>query len=150
MTTAYEIVRISRDKTEQTIATVLTLQEIDCIVESPQYVGTWLNDTRKLLRYGLGEIHVRKVKLRPQVADHAFTEHDGQMTVLLNIRYGIGLDWIRITNSYIAGYNLSRTRELWRVTNLVNLRIHLDKDLAYVCIQLYDKLLDSCQLEGAM
>lgn len=62
----YEIIHKLKDGTESVIGEVKNPAYIRHYVETPQYPGTWISDTRKLLRFGRGEIYI-KTKEEPPV-----------------------------------------------------------------------------------
>jgi hypothetical protein len=150
MNIVYELVHVKRDKSEQLITTVTDLNDINFYTESSRYHGTWLNETRKMLRYGMGELQVRKIVKHPTIAGHAFTVFNGQDVCLLNIKHDANLHWIAISEDCITGYDLTKRIVLWKVTNFAKLTLHTNKDIAYGCMQLYDQLLDMYGLKGAM
>lgn len=150
MRTVYEIVRIYPNKAEEVIQTVESIDRVPSHVETPQFVGTWINDSRKILRYGRGEIRIRKQVLRPTIVGKATIEINEQPAYLLNIKYGEGLDWIVIEQSYIAGYDVTRKNELWRATKFSKLPTLIDKELAYQCMVEYDTLVDTHHLVGML
>lgn len=58
MRTVYDIVHILPDKSEQLIQTVDKKVDIRLFADSAKYKGTWVSDTRKILRYRKGEIRI--------------------------------------------------------------------------------------------
>lgn len=60
MQTVYEIVHVLPDKSERIVKTVTELDEVRLITEVTQFAGTWINDTRKILRYRRGELQIRE------------------------------------------------------------------------------------------
>jgi hypothetical protein len=145
----YEIVRVYPNKAEEILQTVESRDDVPLHVETPQFVGTWINENRKLLRYGRGEIRIRRVINRPSIGGKATTTVSGRPAYMLSIKYADELDWILISADYIAGLNLLR-KELWRVNSFVKLPTLIDKELAYQCMLEYDMLIDEFNLVGML
>lgn len=150
MRSVYEIVRVYPNKSEEVIQTVDSMEEVALYVETPQYVGTWINESRKLLRYGRGEIRIRRVFDRPTIESRVVTTVFDQPAFLLGIKKDEQLKFIIISRTYIAGYSKNRMTELWKVTNFAKLPTLIDKELAYQCMVEYDMLIDTYKLKPSL
>jgi hypothetical protein len=140
MRTVYDIVRVKPDKTSEILQTVASKADIPHLVETPQYVGTWINDDRKLLRYGRGEIRIQKRIEHQELGDRATIEVNEQPAFLFSVRNAGNLMWIVISQKHIIGYNILKNKELWKCGSITELTGHIDKSLAYQCSLAYDTL----------
>lgn len=143
MSANYRVVLVGRNGVERTLATVNTMAEVKTIVDTPKYVGTWITDDRKLLRYGMGTVRIKRV------SDYCFEEVDGEWTALLNVVGKPHLDWIRITKDRIMGLNLKKEK-LWEASDFAGMLYFTDKEIAYRCSQIYDELIKTYKLEPAI
>lgn len=150
MRTVYDVVRINPDKTTEILHTVEQRADVDPIVETPQFVGTWINSERKLLRYGRGEIRIQSRVEHQELVDRATIEVDGQPAYFCSVRNADQLHWLTITQKYIAGHPLIRGMELWRCYSITELTGHIDKSLAYQCALAYDTLVETKGLKAMM
>lgn len=150
MNVAYEIVYVRRDRTEEVIKTVTNSADIPHIVEMPQYMGTWISESRKLLRYGRGELHIRKKVFHMTVTNYTMSEVDGEPKCLLSIAHGDDLAWINIDEHKFVGYDLLRVRRLWVARSIPELMARVHKDVAFECMSLYDKMSETYRFKNAM
>lgn len=150
MRTVYDVVRIHPNKSTEILQTVLDKADVEQIVETPQFVGTWINSSRKVLRYGRGEIRISERIEHQEIVDRATIEVDGQPAYLCSIAHANELQWIIISQKYIAGYNIMRTKELWRANSFTELSGYIDKSLAYQCVLAYDTLTETNKLKSYM
>jgi hypothetical protein len=150
MRSVYEIVRVYPDKTEKVLQTVDQEADIPQHVETPHYVGTWINNNRKLLRYGRGEIRIRRKIFRPSIESIIITTVGDEPAIRLNIKYDEKLKSVLLCSQFIAGYGEKRYEELWRVTNFAKLPTLVDKELAYELMVEYDKLVDAFALKAKL
>jgi hypothetical protein len=148
MRTVYDIIRVKPDKTTEVLQTVASKADISHLVETPQYVGTWISEYRKLLRYGRGEIRIQPRIERQEIVDRAMVDVDGQPAYLCNIRNADSLMWIVIAQKYVSGYNLLKDKELWKVKSFNDLTKYVDKELAYQCSLAYDTLIETKRMEA--
>jgi hypothetical protein len=150
MRTVYDIVRVKPDKSTELIQTVASKADIPHLVETPQYVGTWINDNRKLLRYGRGEIRIKQRVERQELGDRATIEVDGKPAYLFSVRNAGNLLWIVIAQKHIIGYNILKNKELWKVGSITELSGHIEKEMAYQCALAYDTLTEVHKLKSYM
>lgn len=150
MRTVYDIVRIKPDKSTEVIKTVDKLADASPLVETPQFVGTWINSTRKLLRYGRGEIRIQSRIERQEIVDRATIEKDDVPAYVCHIRHAGELNFIVIEQKHISGFRSMGEKPLWRVASFTELSGHIDKELAYQCVLAYDTLVEVYKLKAYM
>jgi hypothetical protein len=151
MTVIYEIVHVLPDKSEQILHSVDSLAEVPYFVDNPRFVGTWISETRKILRYGRGELRIREVQKPMRIVSKEVLEERDVEKVLLKIENGYDLHWIEITADSISGYDILRKAPLWTVTNFAMLALQLDnKEVAFECMEHYEMFTSVYGIKGAM
>lgn len=150
MRTVFDVVRIHPDKTTEIVQTVLNRADADPIVETPQFVGTWINSERKLLRYGRGEIRIVPRIESQQLGNRTIVIIDDNPAYFITVLNGGELQWMTISQKYIAGHPIDRHKELWRVASFTELTNYVDKNLAYQCALTYDTLVELKGLKAMM
>lgn len=143
----HQVVHVLPDKTEQVLLTTEKQTEVDFLLLSPRWLGTWITDTRKLLRYNMGEIHLRQKNLARHISN---TDMTAERCVLkLENDYAVG--WIVVTADCFTAFDDSMQKVLWTADSPAILSIRLDsKELAFECMEVYNNYLDAYSLEGAI
>lgn len=149
MVIKFQIVHILPDKTEQTIATVNTSNEVQKIVETARYAGTWISDSRKLLRYGRGEIIVKKLTFPPRIIRHKTIMVGSYRAYDLVVQNDPSIEYIRVDQKSITGY-AADNKELWQTGSFTKLCTYVSKEIAYDCFKFYERLLTEFNLAGAI
>lgn len=145
----FEIVLVDRDQKETILGIVKSEAEVAYITESPKYLGTWIRENRKLLRWNRGEIHIRVREEEPGVSSQR-TIHFGKNPIYeLTIRYSHDLKYITLNAQTIIGYD-SKKAVLWQTASFTKLADLLGKELAYQVMQYYELYLSEFNVEGAM
>lgn len=147
---AYRIVHVLPDKTELDVATVDKFSDVAYYTESPRFMGTWINDRKKLLRYRLGELRIIEQQYPMAIIQTESIREDGQPAYKLYVENGYELEWIVMTGYNIAGYNSTQDSPLWVVDSFTNLALFVEKTFAYDCLQLYDELIKAFSIKGSM
>jgi hypothetical protein len=149
MTTQYEIVYVRANKEPETIATVKTDEEVRAITETARFAGTWVNDQKKVLRYGRGELRVHVRNLLPKIVDCKTIIYYQYRAYDLEVQNDPALTAIRINAHFISGYNKD-DKQLWETPSFRELSEIVGKELAYVCSQYYERFIGEFKLASAM
>lgn len=145
----YDIVHIHPDKTEELIKTVKNPHEIPYVTEQPKYLGTWIREDRKLLRWSRGELVVRMNEQETKVIN-CRTVHIGSLPIYeLQVVHHEILRKILVNSHTIVGQDLNG-KSLWQTNSWTKLADIVGKEVAYVCSQYYERYLTEFNLEGAM
>ncbi|MNB86375.1 hypothetical protein D3C75_333180 [compost metagenome] len=149
MTTQYEIVLVRSDKEPETIATVDSNEEVRKITETARYAGAWVNDQRKILRYGRGELRVHIRDLKPKIVACNTIIYYQYRAYDLEVQNDPTLASIRINAHLISGYD-RQDKQLWETPSFRELSEIIGKELAYVCSRYYDQFINEFKLASAM
>ena len=130
---------------------VILTTEIDFLLLGPRYLGAWLTDTRKLLRYSMGEIHIRTKDTRCHISDMKVTVENNEVKGVLKLENDPQIGYIVTFPEDIVAFNHSMDKVCWTVTNFSALAVELDsKEMAFQCMQFYESFMDANGLEPAM
>lgn len=149
MTTQYEIVYVKPNNEPETIATVANNNEVRSITESAKFAGAWVNDQRKILRYGRGELRVHVKELKPKIVDYKAVMFHRYCAYDLAVVNHPTLACIRINTHYLTGYD-AKDNQLWETTSFRELAEIIGKELAYVCLRYYDQFIEEFKLASAI
>lgn len=144
-----EVYHILPNKTRQLIAEVQDLNAVRYIVETPKYIGTWLTDNRKLLRFGRGEVIIEERIELPRVLRHRVRASGNYASYDLDIIYHESLRSIRIEANLITGFG-DGNRKLWETTSFAHLVELVGKDVAYSCYKYHEMLLSQFKLDSVI
>jgi hypothetical protein len=150
MRTVYDIIRVYPNKSTEKLQTINSLADIDHLVETPQFVGTWINSSRKLLRYGRGEIRIQPRIEEQQLGDRATIEVDGIPAFVCSVTNSDDINFVVISQKSIAGFVTLKQKPLWTVGSITELSGFIDKNLAYQCALAYDTLVETNNLKAYM
>lgn len=135
-------------KEEEAIAVVKTLPELRTILSSVKYDGTWLSDTRKLLRYGRGELVIREYEFPPYVKSYKITYLSLKPVYELAIADDDELHTITVDHKGFAAYKCKpkdaqlKSDMLWQTASFTMLADHLvGKELAFEIYTYFEKYL---------
>ena len=149
MSERYELIRVWRDGSQTLLYSTTEKWEIDFLLESPQFVGTWITPTRKLLRYGLGEIRLRIIDTTPRVTDVETVVEDSTFKVKFTLaNHEVKL--VVVTSSKIFIYDEPLEPPLFVLYGFSDLSELIGKDLAYEILQAYDSKLEELGIKGAV
>lgn len=149
MIVRYQIVHVHRDGKEDLISTVGSINDVQKIVDTARYAGTWLTETRKLLRYGRGEINVRIMEIPPRIVRHRVISTGKYHAYELMIINDPKLIAIRIDDKLIVGFGPGHTK-VWQTNSFTNLCNHVSKEIAYECFKYYERYLTEFNVAGAI
>lgn len=149
MLVSYEIVHVHPDGTEELIQSVNNIEEVTRITETPKYVGSWIRDTRKLLRWNRGELHVRTIESPMQVTSCNTTYLGSMPLYQLVVVNGDDLRLIILNAHTIVGLDV-RKQPIWQTNSFTRLSDLVSKDVAYVILQYYEKYQAEFNLKGVM
>jgi hypothetical protein len=133
----------------ETIATVNTDEEVRRITETARFAGTWINDQKKILRYGRGELRVHVKQLLPKIVDCNTIIYYQYRAYDLAVQNDPTLTAIRINAHFISGYDKD-DKALWETQSFRELSEIVGKELAYVCSQYHDRFISEFKLASAM
>lgn len=150
----YEIVHIQQDKTEVVLKETTDEHDIYYVTETAKYAGTWINDHQKVLRFQRGMIVVRVkpeviVQSPMRIVNHHVVTIGRMKLYELHVIYGDDLDYIRLDERQIVGYNSER-KQLWRYTSFTDLADKQSKELSFLCNIYYERFLEEFNLRGAI
>lgn len=145
--TVYEIVHRLPNGHELVLHTVDSRAEVTLLVDTARYDGTWLDESKKLLRYGMGLIVVRKVSKVLEVINEELIDDFGITRCKLEIANHKVVGWLVMSSNSITAYDHSYNIRLWHVDSFAELANTLGKEIAYECMQRYERL---PELKGAM
>lgn len=149
MSERYELIRVWRDGSQTLLYSTTEKWEVDFLLESPQFVGTWITPTRKLLRYGLGEIHLRIIDTTPRITDVETVVEDGMFKVKFTlVNHEVKL--VVVTSSKIFIHDNPLEPPLFTLHGFSDLSELVGKDLAYEILQAYDSKLEELGIKGAV
>lgn len=134
----FDVTHVRRDKSEVVIGTVQTEDQIKLIADAPDYLGTWISTTRKVLRYGAGELRVDVRMLPMRIEKHDIVVEHGLYICRMQIENGEGVGWLDVTAHGITAFNNRRSKELWFVKDFSQLAERVDKSVAYQCMTIFD------------
>lgn len=137
----YNIVHRLPNGQELVIASVGSRREVEYVTETAKYQGTWLSDDLKLLRYGLGLIEVREEKQPVAIVSQNLIREANQVKLKLELVNEENVGWLVMTDDMIYAYDHSDSTLLWEAASFATLAFKINKDIAYECMQLYDKQL---------
>ena len=149
MTTMFEIVHVHRDGTEEVVATVRYPGEVAAITETPKYVGTWIDENIKVLRWNRGELHIREKPHPMRVTGYREIRLGTMPLYELQVQHGELLKTILINAHTIIGYDMTK-RPLWQTNSFNKLAQIVGKEVAYQVYEYYIKYLEATNQEGAM
>ncbi|MNT18972.1 hypothetical protein D3C71_234730 [compost metagenome] len=149
MTTQYEIVYVKPNNEPETIATVNTDEEVRQITETARFSGMWVNDQKKVLRYGRGELRVHVKNLLPKIVGHNTIIYYQYRAYDLEVINHPTLTSIRINAHFISGFD-KNDKQLWETPSFRELSEIVGKELAYVCSQYHERFINEFRLASAM
>lgn len=149
MEVQYEIVHVKNGKEPETIGIYRSEEEVKALTETARYAGTWMNDKRKLLRYGRGELRIHTRNLMPKVISHNTVVFQKYRAYDLFVINHPEIVCIRINTHFITGYGVNDV-QLWETQSFRELANIVDKELAYVCQRYYDQFIEEFSLAGAI
>lgn len=150
MNNIFHVERVLPDKSTQRLATVTSMSDTQHITETPQYAGTWINKNRKLLRYGRGEVRIVEEVVGMSVTDSYTVVEDNEPAFRLDIANGDDIDYLIVTTSCIMGYASSDPSPVWVCDSFHNLLHFISKDMAYECLQKYEELTTTYNIQGEL
>lgn len=156
----FQIVHVKSDGSEKVIGEVRSPTEVKAIVDTSDYQGTWLTDTRKLLRYRRGEIVIRLLEevLRPygpeishnyEIVNKEIVHWKKFDALKLQIANGGNLHWLMLTPSQIIAYDMRNT-PLWTCDSFSELCEMCSKKLAFEVAQIHENYLNSFGYQSAI
>src|SRR5690606_35615860 len=95
-------------------------EEVSLITETPKYLGTWINDKVKVLRWNHGEIHIREKESVMKVVGYKEMKLGVRPLYELNVVNGELLKSILISTHTIIGYDAVK-RPLWQTNSFTKL-----------------------------
>jgi len=144
-----EIVWKRKDGTFRHVADVTDLNEANRILSSSKYNGTWISDSKKVLRHGQGVIILREKAREPRVVLATPIEFDNYKAYELTIVNDERLKRIRIDSHSITGFADGFTR-LWTTSSFTELSEIVGKDTAYACFRYYEEYCTAFNIAGAI
>jgi hypothetical protein len=145
----YDIMHVHPDKTEELIDTVRNKEDITMITEQPKWLGTWINESCKVLRWSRGELKI-VTNEHPMRVKSFSTTHLGSMPLYqLHIAFGEELKTICLNSHTIVGYDV-KMAPLWQTNSFTKLADIIDKEVAYQCMEYYEKYLKEFNAKGVM
>lgn len=140
MNPIYNIVCKRPDGQEILIHSADSRNEVMMIVDTKQFAGTWIDENRKLLRYGLGLIEIREEVKVAAVTSIKVFEHEGIAKYLMELANHHEIGWLVMSSGSITAYDRSQQTLMWEVDNFAMLALRVSKEVAYDCMQYYEKL----------
>jgi hypothetical protein len=151
----YQVVLVKPNKAEVEIAIVDKLTEVPNLLNTIQYVGSWITPMRKLLSYGRGEIIIREIEPQPMLAGNRIITAGSRLIHELLVANHPTIRTICMSNDHWVAYNClySEVRGnesiLFQARNFTMLADLAGKDLAYGCLQYHEAYLSSTDVKGA-
>ncbi|MMZ45685.1 hypothetical protein D3C75_232740 [compost metagenome] len=149
MKTAYKLYHIMPDKSKKLIADVRSADDVQYHIETPKYAGTWLSPTRKLLRFGRGEVRIEEYIVPPSVVNHKLINTGAVIGYDLEIIDHKHITTIRVEHDRITGFVQGHIR-LWETDSFTELANLAGKELAYACYEYHELLLKQFNLSSAI
>lgn len=152
----YEIIHVWPDNSHHPVATVSDKEHLELIIETPRYVGTWLNANRKLLRFGRGELIIKELTLEPRVISHKIIPlSTGRLVYELCVKDDELLKAIILDNEHISGLTSAFDENitdniLWSTDSFTKLSDLTTKEIAYQTFRYYEKFCMETGLESAI
>lgn len=148
---SYDIVLVKPDKSEEIINTVETPAEVRLLVETASYAGTWISPTRKILRKGRGEIHVRERQRAMRVIEGQPHTINNMIWYKLDIGYSESLSHIIFNEYMFIGYNKDDSENpAWRARSMIELTKYVGKEVAYQASIHYERYLHTYELQDKL
>lgn len=141
----YQIVHVMPDGHEHIVGVVNSFMEVKDIVDTAKFAGAWLTETRKLLKYGCGEIRIDLLTKPARISNFRKTQFNYEL-VIVNDPV---LSTIVLDDKSIVGYDVNN-KELWRTASFTELCNYVSKEIAYGCFMYYERFLTEFQLPGAI
>lgn len=134
----YRLIHVKPDKSEEILRETDDLADIRLISETAQYAGTWLSDSRKMLKQRKGELRIVEMIRHPELVSHEEYEANNTTWVRCMLKYGGDVTAICFNDSVFLGCD-KKFGILWLTYGLADLSEVVGKELAYEIGQLHEK-----------
>lgn len=134
----YRLIHVKPDKSEEILRESDELIAIKEIAGTAQYDGTWLSDTRKILKQRKGELRIHQMVRYPELLSHEGYEANNTDWVRCMLKYGGDVHAICFNRGVFLGCDRN-FGILWLTYGLTDLAEVVGKELAYEIGQLHDQ-----------